>query len=95
MSRTSPIDNEAIHDLRDELKDLNASIKESSKTTEKFTAAMFVLAMVQMLIALFQLLLTFAYPDNVQLRTWLGIFMVFAALATFAYFFHLLSKKIK
>ena len=91
MIANSP-DNQAIRELRDELKDLNRSLKASSKIGERLTAAMFVLAMIQVLVAVFQLILSFAYSDNLQPKV-LGVAMVLATVAILSYFFRMIFPK--
>ena len=92
MSRTSPIDNVAIGELRDELKDLNISLKESSKMSKKFTGAMFALALIQVLLAGFQLILSFVYPEDNTAREILGVFMILSTFAILVYFFRVIDS---
>jgi heme/copper-type cytochrome/quinol oxidase subunit 4 len=74
------------------IKELNESIdkgtlqaKESSDRTEKFTIAMFLLAIVQLLVAIFQFIYTFAYTDNTQGKVF-GIIMIVVTAVVFVYF---------
>lgn len=82
-----PQQNQEIIELKDELKKLNYTISESSKTTEKFTLAMFVLALVQILIAVYQFIISFAYTDNLQEKIF-GIVMVIITISILCYFFN-------
>ncbi len=75
------------------IKRLNESVdkstlqaKESSDVSERFTAALFLLAVAQLLVAVFQLILSFVYPDNEQARAALGIFMVIATAVILTFF---------
>jgi len=86
-------DNGALRELRDELKDLNHSLKVSSIMSEKFTGAMFLLTIVQLLLAGFQLILSFVYPENTLAKEILGTFMILSAFGILAYFFQLLDLK--
>jgi len=47
-------DNKALRELRDEVKDLNITLKGANKSTDKFSWAIMVLAFVQIAIGLFQ-----------------------------------------
>jgi hypothetical protein len=79
-------DNTAIRELRDELEDLNRSLKKSTKTGEKLTMALFLLALIQVLIGLFQLMLSFVYPNNPGAREALGVVAVLSSLIILVYF---------
>jgi hypothetical protein len=76
---------DSIKQNTEQAKKFTTSFKESSKVAEKFTVALFVLAVVQLLIAVFQLLLSFAYSDNVQIKI-LGIMMVIVIIIFLYYF---------
>ena len=101
LSWVNQLDFRVVHLASDELtrrsiKRLNESIdkstvqsKESSDTAERFTAALFLLAVVQLLVALFQLILSFAYSDNTQYKV-LGVAMVISVVVILNYF----AKKI-
>src|SRR4051812_49228292 len=54
--------------------------QKSSEIQERLTKVLFILTVVQLLVALFQLLLSFAYSDNIQEKL-LGVFMVIAAVS--------------
>ena len=53
-----PIDNQAIRELRDELKDLNVNLKRSSETTNRFSLVVLVFAMIQAILGIFQFLVS-------------------------------------
>jgi hypothetical protein len=57
-------------------KEFNSASEKSSRIMERFTVALFVLALVQILIAIFQLILSFVYPDNNKAKVVLGFAMV-------------------
>jgi len=77
---------------RRSIKRLNESIDKgtvqadkSSEVYERFTAALFLLAVVQLFVALAQFLLSFAYSDNTQEKV-LGVFMISASIVILVYF---------
>ncbi len=66
---------------RRSIKQLNETIireveqsKKTSETTEVLSRAMYLFAVVQILISIFQFILSFAYTNNIKLMT-LGMFM--------------------
>ena len=91
------LDFRVVHLASDELtrrsiKRLNESIdkgtiqaNKSSEVSERFTAALFLLAVVQLFVALAQFLLSFAYSDNIQEKV-LGVFMIIASIVILVYF---------
>jgi hypothetical protein len=94
INESSPIFGPLASDelTRRAIKELNESIdkgtlqaKESSDRTEKFTIAMFLLAIVQLLVAIFQFIYTFAYTDNTQGKVF-GIIMIVVTAVVFVYF---------
>ena len=104
LSWVNQLDFRVVHLASDELtrrsvKKLNESIdkstlqaKESSDTAERFTAALFLLSVVQLLVAVFQLILSFAYSDNTQSKV-LGVAMVIATAIILTYFAKKIFKK--
>src|SRR5258706_15192117 len=64
----------SVKKLNESVDNSTLQAKKSSDIAEKFTAALFLLAVVQLLVAVFQLILTFAYSDNLQNKI-LGIVM--------------------
>ncbi|MEK7464082.1 MAG: hypothetical protein AAB610_03115 [Patescibacteria group bacterium] len=97
LSWVNQLDYRVVHLASDELtrrsiRRLNESIdkqtlqvEKSSEVEKKFTIALFLLSVVQLLVALFQLVLSFAYSDNLQQKI-LGIVMSIAAVAVLVYF---------
>ena len=95
------LDFRVVHLASDELtrrriKSLNEAIdkgttqaNKSSQIAEKLTMAMFLLAIVQLLVAVFQLILSFAYSDIFQAKI-LGVAMLIATATILIYF----SRKI-
>lgn len=78
-------DNNALRELRDDLKSLVKSLDTYSQKSDRMTGALFLLALVQALIALFQLLLSFAFDSQPQEKI-LGIAMIVGTLVVLWYF---------
>ncbi len=74
-------DNAAIRELRDELKDLNASTKKAAKATERYTLILLFVALVQMVIMMVQLGVSFdsdgPFPKWVTHSLW-GLLLIVA-----------------
>lgn len=87
-----PQQNLELVELKDELRKLNNSIVESNKTTEKFTFAMFVLALVQILIAVYQFIISFAYTDNLQQKIF-GMTMIVITISILGHFLNKVFPK--
>ena len=66
--------------------------KKSSEDAERFTAALFLLSLVQLLVAVFQLIFTFVYSDNTQAKI-LGIVMVAATAIILIYFSRIIFRR--
>jgi Kef-type K+ transport system membrane component KefB len=66
-------------ELRNELKDLNKTIKESNIKTEKFTTILIVVALLQLIIAIFQLLIPFFIDPK---YAWIGLVVELLLVAT-------------
>lgn len=47
-------DNDALRQLRDELKDLNKNLKKSTKVSDRFTRVLILVALLQLVIGFFQ-----------------------------------------
>ena len=62
-----------------ELKEINSTLKESTKSGERMNLVLFLVSITQVLLAFSQLLLSFAYSDS-WAQKGLGIFMVVATL---------------
>lgn len=84
--RSGHTDNKAIRDLRDELKDLNKTIKQSIKASEIFTIILLTVGLLQLVIGIFQFAATPLTPRNM----WIGLILEIIVL-TMGYF---LVKKI-
>ncbi len=93
------LDFRVVHLASDELtrrsiKSLNKAIdigsiqtEKSSRIAERLTVAMFLIAVVQLLVAVFQLILSFAYSVDTK-QIILGIFMIIATMLILTYFAH-------
>jgi heme A synthase len=73
-------DNNAIRELRNELKDLNKSLKESSRETKRISVALAILALVQMAVAILQ----FYFDVQTSNDRFLGSFLI-VLLAVFVF----------
>lgn len=90
-SSGTPIDNEAVRELRDSLKELNISLEKSGKRMEFLTYAMFTVALFQLLLAIFQFIISFAYSDNLQLKIF-GIIMTIITICVSVVPFRMILK---
>lgn len=81
----SSTDNRALHELRDDLKSLVKSLDNYSQKSDRMTGALFLIALIQTLIAFFQLLLSFAFDSQPQEKI-LGIAMIVGTLVVLWYF---------
>ncbi len=61
-------DNNALHELRDSVKDLSKTLKESSRTTETLTKILVIFAFLQLSISLLQLII----PDTFFKNPWIA-----------------------
>jgi hypothetical protein len=61
--------------------------QESSRKMETFTMALFIIGMVQILVGLLQMVLSFAYSNNLQFKIF-GVFVSVAPLVLLAFAFH-------
>ena len=52
------------------------STRNSKKFGDRVAYATFLLVVIQLLVGIFQLILSFSYPDNTLMRQILGVFMV-------------------
>ena len=74
-------DNEAIRELRDQLKDLNGTFKKTNEVNGRFTFILIVVAFLQLLVGIFQ----FAAASDPK-KPWLGVILEIVILI-FAYYF--------
>lgn len=75
-----------------ELKEINATLKDSIRSDEKKDMFMFVLVVTQTLLAFSQLLIAFAYSDNWSMKG-LGILMTGASIVILVVFGKKVFKK--
>jgi hypothetical protein len=70
-------DNDAIHELRDEVKELHGGIKRSTKATERYTVILLFVALVQAIIAVVQLCISLdtasTLPAWLRQLLWTGL----------------------
>lgn len=78
-------DNSALRELRDDLKSLVKSLDTYSQKSDRMTGALFLIALIQTLVAFFQLLLSFAFDSQPQEKI-LGIAMIVGTLVVLWYF---------
>jgi TRAP-type uncharacterized transport system fused permease subunit len=77
-------DNKALHELRDELKDLNLTLKKTSKASEQLTSVLVVVAVLQIVIALFQLVTPF-FTNADPREMWKGVVVEVLLLLAFIF----------
>ncbi|OGM91504.1 hypothetical protein A2755_00130 [Candidatus Wolfebacteria bacterium RIFCSPHIGHO2_01_FULL_48_22] len=68
-------DNQAVRDLRDEVKKLNETTKKANARTERFSLILVLVALLQFLVAWFQLIASVGEMKN----QWLGIAILVGA----------------
>ncbi|MFA5386066.1 MAG: hypothetical protein WC297_00055 [Candidatus Paceibacterota bacterium] len=66
-------DNKAIHELRDELRDLNKNLKKANKENKRLTILVIIIALVQFTTSLFQFLVGIISLSPSEI--WLGIIL--------------------
>lgn len=62
-------DNTAIRELRDELKDLNQTIKKANRISERFMVLLIIIAFIQLIVSAFQFIVA------ANLRVWWGLIL--------------------
>jgi len=70
-NHSTSTDNQAVHELRDDLKDLNRTLKRTNKTGALLTLILIILAVVQVIIAFFQLIVPYFTTNPIE--AWKGV----------------------